>query len=340
MDTDIQSIGMSLPDPTIAEIETLICTLLVCDWNVRGWTALEAIRGSRAIFLLCKGDDTINLLKVLTHLHEHGAVDIGVLLGSAQHLIPHSDPTSTKTVEEAGYILSQRHTSWPEDVITCWTLLMNAPVQSKAIELWKNQTQVRTGYLLSSAPRVQEAEGFGWAPESPYVRPIKRSVYLDGGRKQEYTVRFPPYDGDGSLYAYVTTRGLQGKWRIVNFDRSLLEAAEDLCCEKLPPPNAYQGTEIDIVPENMIFAHPDDALAWYMIDSLLTQGANVRLIRALATDGVSPCVGTSQRGEDFGLVAAICASFDKGVTWQWKGVFSWQESENYEGWEVEDMLIV
>lgn len=340
IDADIQSIVVSAPQPTIDQIETLVSTLLVCDWSVRGWTVLEAIRGSRAIFLICKDDRVIKLREALITLHESGAVDIAALLGSAQHLIPHADASSTKTIEEASYILSQRHTSWPDDTIICWSLLMNVPVKRQAVELWKTQTEVRTGYLVSSAPRVHDAKGFGWAPESPYIRPIARSVDLGDGRKQEYSVRFPPYDGDGSLCAEITTQGLRGKWRTISIDHSLLEQYEELCCEKMPDPQAYQAEEIDLEHADMLFSHPDEALAWCKIDGLLNLGLEVRLLRPLADDSVSPYFGSSQRGDDFGLVAALCASSDKGLTWEWNEVFSWQESENYVGWEVKEMLIV
>ena len=94
---------MSLPHPTITEIETLIPVLLIRDWNVRAWTMLEAIRGSRSISLLCKNEQVVNLRGILVTPHQHRAVDIAVLLGSTQHLILHSNPRSAKIVEEASY---------------------------------------------------------------------------------------------------------------------------------------------------------------------------------------------------------------------------------------------
>ncbi|KIX05159.1 uncharacterized protein Z518_06031 [Rhinocladiella mackenziei CBS 650.93] len=340
IDADVQAIDVAWPDPTVAEIETLVSTLLVSDWTVRGWTLLEGIRGSRAIYLLCEQDRVLSLREALVTLHEQGAIDIAVLLGSAQHLIPHSDLTSTKTVEEAGYLLSQRHTSWPEDVIICWSLLINAPVHRKAVDLWKNQSRVRTGYLLSSAPRVAEMQGWAWAPASPYIRPNHRTVDLPEGRTQEYTVRFPCYDGDGSLSAAITPNGLLGRWRVVNIEPAFLEDARELCCHMTAPLEAYQEDEMDLENAELVYAHPDEALAWHTLEALLNQGAELRLVRALAEDGVSPYVGSSQRGENFGLIAAICASFNNRSSWEWKGVFSWQESENYQGWEVDEMLIV
>ncbi|OQV09081.1 hypothetical protein CLAIMM_13259 [Cladophialophora immunda] len=339
IDMDVQSVDVTLPEPSIAQIETLISTLLVSDWTVRGWTLLEGIRRSRAIWLLCKNDEVINLRYALAMLHERGAIDIGVLLGSAQHLIPHSDPASRKSVEEAGYLLSQRHTSWPEDVIICWTLLINAPVKREAAGLWQKQTRVRSGYILSSAPRVGTMKGLGWAPSTPYIRPIRRSVGLDDGRSQEYSVRFPSYDGEGSLFVNITDDGLRGKWRVVEADRSLLESNKDLCCELTPVPEAWQDDELDLEAAEMIYAHPDDALAWLTMAELLDHGARVRLVRAVAEDGISAAVSSSQRGEDFGLIAAICASLNGGLSWEWKGVYSWQESENYPGWDIDEMLI-
>lgn len=70
---------------------------------------LEATRGSRAIHLQCKDDRTISLTDILRKVHQEGAIDLAVLVGSAQRLLPSSDPGRAKTVEEASYMLSQRH---------------------------------------------------------------------------------------------------------------------------------------------------------------------------------------------------------------------------------------
>ncbi|EXJ57152.1 hypothetical protein A1O7_07497 [Cladophialophora yegresii CBS 114405] len=336
IDMDVQTVDVDPSVPTIDQIEMLVSTLLVSDWTVRGWTLLEGIRASRAIFLLCRHDRVVNLRQALLTLHERGSVDIAALLGSTQHLIPHADPSTTKSVEEAGYLLSQRHTSWPEDVIICWSLLINRPVQTKAADLWRQQVRVRSAFLLSSAPRVSGVNGLGWAPDSPYIRPIHRAVDLPCGRKQEYTVRFPCYDGGGSLFAQITDRGLRGRWRIIRVDSSFLENVQEMCCHL----THYEDEEVTFDESELVYAYPDEALACHTMEALLSRAAEVRLVRALDEDGMSPYVGSSQRGEDFGSVAAICASSDKGSQWEWKGVYAWQESENYHGWEIDEMLIV
>jgi hypothetical protein len=73
----------------------------------------------------------------------------------------------------------------------------------------------------------------------------------------------------------------------------------------------------------MLFTPPDDALAWFTIDGLLALGVEVRISRPSAVNDVSPYVGSSQQGSDFGLVAALCTSADKGIAWEWNGMFSW-----------------
>lgn len=63
-------------------------------------------------------------------------------------------------------------------------------------------------------------------------------------------------------------------------------------------------------------------------------------MRPLAKDAVTPYKWSSYCGKGFGLIAAICATFDHGGVWEWKGILPWQESENAPGWVVKDMLIV
>lgn len=344
IDQDLQSID--LLSPTIQNMETLLSVLLVCDWNVRAWTMLEAIRGSESIYLLCKDNRLVNLRDTLVKVHREGAVDIAVLLGSAQHLIPQMDPTSPKTIEEAAYLLSQRHASRADDEIVIWNLLTGGPGHKDAVTLWKSQTHVRTGFLVSSADRIQGSAGFGWAPRSPYVRPQRRSVALNGGKEQIYTIRFPSYDGMGSFCARVTEDGLHGKWQIMDIDSAVLESYFDDCCQttfdlgheldaKSNIPETSTGSDHDV----RIFAHPDEACAYRVMEELLNNCVKVRLLRPLAEDGVTPYGGGTERGEGFGLLAVMCASVDGGKTWEWKNVHQWQESNDAHAWRLEEMVL-
>ena len=342
IDTDIQSVDVSLP--SIATYETLLSIFLVCDWNVRAWTLLEAVRGSRSIYLLCKDEAVVSLREILLTVHGKGAIDIAVLLGSAQHLVPHQDPTSAKTIEEASHLLSQRHCSWPSDEVICWSLLNNGSGSRDPDALWRSQSVVRTGYLMSTPPRVQSVFGLGWAPECPYIRPHLRSVQLPYGEMQSYSLRVPSYDGEGSLVGRITDSGLVSRWQVMDMSSTVLEGYREHCLSMMDNLAALfeqdPHAELDDPRIREVFAHPDEAKLFMDMEELLDAGARVRLIRPLAADGIAPYQGNAQRGEDFGLVAAMCGSYDDGVTWTWKAVYQWQEPDNYDQWRVQDMVIV
>ena len=59
-DWDLMRIDISLlrkapnTGPAVRLVEGVLIALLVCDWNVRGWTFLEAIRGKKALYCCSK----------------------------------------------------------------------------------------------------------------------------------------------------------------------------------------------------------------------------------------------------------------------------------------------
>lgn len=85
MKVDINALTMELR-------ESILSILLVCDWNVRAWTLLEAMRGRNNIHLLCKGNQVICFKKLLRSVHQEGRIDIATLFLTSQHLIPHLEP--------------------------------------------------------------------------------------------------------------------------------------------------------------------------------------------------------------------------------------------------------
>ncbi|KAI4236642.1 MAG: hypothetical protein LQ349_002415 [Xanthoria aureola] len=158
-DRDLQS--MSIHHASVADFETLLSILLVCDWGVRAWTMLEAIRGSRSIHILCAGDQTVQLVELLRTVHRAGNVDMVVLLGSAQHLLPASNSNTAKPIEEIGHLLSQRHASRQNDEIVIWGLVSNMKAPGDVVQLWKARERVATAFLMSSAPRIKDFKACG-----------------------------------------------------------------------------------------------------------------------------------------------------------------------------------
>jgi hypothetical protein len=58
-DKDLMAIDIEPLD--VEAQESILATVLVCDWNVRAWTLLEALRGRRNLHILCKNERVISL---------------------------------------------------------------------------------------------------------------------------------------------------------------------------------------------------------------------------------------------------------------------------------------
>ncbi|MCJ1460191.1 hypothetical protein MMC28_010570 [Mycoblastus sanguinarius] len=354
-DQDLQSVA--IPKASIGEIETLLSILLVCDWGVRAWTMLEAIRGNRSIHILCYDDHTISLTEMLQKVHQHGAVDLAVLVGSAQHLLPSSDAAQAKGVEEVGYLLSQRHASRANDEIVIWGLLANLAAPKGPVQLWNAHKEVSTAFLISSAPRIEDYPGYGWAPQTPYVRPQLRAVEVDNPLRQKFTVRYPSYDGRGSFIANITPRGLISKWLVQDLDaEAIAELCESYQQERSSTLWLYRDLETsleggDFDEKTKLFPRPDYALACDALDTLAKlPHARVRILRPLDADGSGPYDGGVQRGEDFNILVAICLCIgqesiedsntpSESEKWQWKGVYEWID-DTHPDWKIEEMLII
>ena len=102
-----------------------MATLLVCDWNIRAWTLLESIKGSRNLHLLTKSNLALRLTDGLKELYHHGSINLVVLLSAAEHLIPPVSLSNERSIpfEEVGHTLSHRHASREGDDIIIWSLL-------------------------------------------------------------------------------------------------------------------------------------------------------------------------------------------------------------------------
>ena len=90
MEIDVTSM-VAEPKVSSANIqlkEAIIATMLVCDWNVRAWTFLEAIRGRKNLWLLCKGNTMVNLWRLLWDVCSEGSIDVAILTGNSQHFFP------------------------------------------------------------------------------------------------------------------------------------------------------------------------------------------------------------------------------------------------------------
>lgn len=227
-DRDLMDIDIS--DLTLTLRESILATLMVCDWDVRAWTLLEGMRGRRNVYILCRDRKTVSLQECFKIVLYDGRLDLIALLLATQHVIPYSSaddvPERSKgtwwenlyaerirgriSVQEGTCLLSHRHASRPGDEIVIWSLLLGDVVHRTPVDFWRAQEGqiINTGLLMSSIPRIKGHKGLGWAPTRPNL-PFDTT-----------TQRFPAYDGNATAYANITRKGLEGFWLIAKFKQS------------------------------------------------------------------------------------------------------------------------
>jgi hypothetical protein len=340
-DADIQSVDIR--EPSIEVLETVTSILLLCDWNVRAWTFLEATRANRSIQILCKHDATIPSLELLRRVLAEGSLELAVLIGGASHLLPAADGVLGRTIEDSGYTLSLRHASRPGDDVVIWSLLHDSIHPSNIVELWGGQKEVRTGFLMSSAPRVK-LPCRSWAQSTPTIKPQIRRVICTQ-IVQHYTVSYHGYDGRGSLIGRITPSGLQAKWFFMDMDNMSVDNCRENYGHKSPfvwsgGESHFHDVGDQISDDDEIYDYPDVVLACEVISALLKRSL-VRLVRPVAADGKSVYSGGTNRGDIRLELVAICSSDNNGQSWLWEGVYQWAEDiAPTEEWGLEEMLLV
>jgi hypothetical protein len=187
-DRDIMAIDIS--SPTIQVYESILATLLVCDWSIRAWTLLESMRGRSGLYLLCLNNKYISLHELLKSAFNNARIDLTSLFFARAYLFPQSilgdfdlfsgypiqDPVSDLlgrgfvSIGEAAALLSHRHATRDADDLLIWSLLIGDLEGESPVEMWKRQV---------------DQENFNW-------------VF---GVKRKKNTR-PPWDRLGSLPAY------------------------------------------------------------------------------------------------------------------------------------------
>jgi hypothetical protein len=331
LDRDIMETDIS--DLTIELVETLLSTFLVCDWNVRAWTMLEAMKGCHNLYLLCKANRMVSLRDCLIRVHQEGRIDLAVLFLASQHLLPTStDPfrrrSSRKSLEGAGSLLSHRHATRDGDDIVIWSLISGIHVYFNANDLWKAKVgrKIRTAFLMSSSPRVENVPGFSWAPRTPYVRRTGQ------GGMENLIGTYLVHDGEGSEEAEITRKGLLGNWLVYHVIEEDAERYRDA-------PVATVTFESGIRKEEFYDSHKTINRCWKVACEYLALHAYVALLHPLWHGRYGTNGESRGRRDSHGTIFAICVSAD-GEKWIWKGVEVWPRAITTPEMEIDELLLV
>ena len=219
--------------------ETILVTILVCDWNLRAWTFLEAVRGRRNLYVLCKNQKAVSFREIVSIVHGQGSIDIALLLLTTPHLLPANVdgsvyagfmsgairepgpppvPRGFLSIEAGGSLLSHREASRPGDDVVIWSLLLDDNVFNNAKAFWESKEwhYMSKGFLFSSAPRLK-TRGLRWAPSSPTTEIL--TDQLNGSR-----YRLLPMSGTDLGSGSITKDGFCSSWLMFEFPGGKIES--------------------------------------------------------------------------------------------------------------------
>lgn len=234
-DRDLMSIDAT--ELSVSTCETILVTTLVCDWNLRAWTFLEAVRGRRNVYILCKDQKVVSFREVVSTVHRQGSIDIALLLLITPHLLPTSDDGRGSggymsgalggseprpavrgflSLEAGGSRLSHRKASRPGDDIVIWSLLHDDKVFNSAKAFWKGKVgyMMSSSFLFSSAPRLK-TRGLRWAPSSPTTELLK-----DGLNDSRY--RLLPMNNTNDDIGSIAKYGFCTTWLMYDFPGGMI----------------------------------------------------------------------------------------------------------------------
>jgi hypothetical protein len=314
------------PSDDVRRMERILATLLVCDWNVRAWTLLEAMRGNHNLHILCADNKLVGVKEALKLVFDKGCLQIAITTLACQHLLAStkdgfSKGATRKPIDEAGRLLGHRYATRSGDSIVIWSLLccttsLERGERSNPEKLWQSCIGkfLRTGYLMSSAPRLKTRH-FSWAPAICTVQYADQNgsteaLASEGSRAIDQGSSYS-YDWSGSREGRLSKKGFSAEWfayRVTLEDKDRYGA----CMNNLIKLMEAHRFVFLIVPMHEGEGHH------------IGSGHQKRMQKTL----VAACFTDSHD------------NMDKPPVCTWSGVFEWDLQVPLPEWQPEEILLV
>ncbi|KAI1207223.1 uncharacterized protein F4807DRAFT_453032 [Annulohypoxylon truncatum] len=369
-DRDLMDIDISIIQDTdntpasVALQESILSIVLVCDWNVRAWTLLEALRGRKNIQLLCKSGNEnklISLTEILRTVAFCGDITISILLLTNHHLFPPPNAThwiKVKTsnqelskfqhiifdasfdasivsaridrgfvaVSEAASLLGQRFASRPGDDVIIWSLLVDDPVVTDAQDLWARGKYggARLDSVVHTGHLLSSVQRLT-SRQGPSWAPRQPGPYPAANEEPPASKLYPPYDGIQSQIGLIEIGKNGDAYLRANWGVAVIHFKDGFASHY----RSFQSTANCLVDETV----PDqlkEHLKGYK-EGILLQPLQREAAQGEGYGGISE-----------GLVFAVCGKkYQKpgdGI-WTWLGIIDWGKDYRLPYFEEREIIL-
>lgn len=198
-----------------------------------------------------------------------------------------------------------------------WSFLVSESASKDSAKIWKTQEgrRISTGFLLSSAPRVQGCHGLSWAPNTPTVRLPKadKNLGIDGKT-------YLAFDSNDTQDGTVTSEGLKAHWLVHRF---IISAVSNEVSDRRSASFINNGpSSLDLIMRKYLRDNTNGALL---------RPCNIRGNRK------KPAL---YRGNAQGPLVVVCSFRHTDHGYSWKGVFEWGVGEALPDFAYETVLLV
>ncbi|KAG7100645.1 hypothetical protein HYQ44_019997 [Verticillium longisporum] len=329
-DKDIMDLDAS--DLTTARQESLVAAVLFCDWNIRAWTMLEALKGRGHISILCKDNRIIEFADVLRHVCDYGRIDLAVFSLLLPHTISWRKEGMQKLKSEVfandlpleivGSWLSHRPASREYDDVVIWSLCLGQQSQRARHpdQLWEKQSQVRTGFLMSSAPRLS-TPGRSWAPSTTFAFSDDVNENTKGIHR--------PFDSSFTAIATVEPEGIWARWWVHQIEQGCLSKLLGYYKDSVATERERRmRRELGRVHKVLNLHGRYLALLRPMYLSVGTRFDGVQQTQSYAKSGVLLAVCESEKKEEKAEPGNYRLRNSPSWKWIWRGVYEWPSDVN------------
>ncbi|CRK17223.1 hypothetical protein BN1708_011976 [Verticillium longisporum] len=220
-------------------------------------------------------------------------------------------------LEIVGSWLSHRPASREYDDVVIWSLCLGQQSQRARHpdQLWEKQSQVRTGFLMSSAPRLS-TPGRSWAPSTTFAFSDDVNENTKGIHR--------PFDSSFTAIATVEPEGIWARWWVHQIEQGCLSKLLGYYKDSVATERERRmRRELGRVHKVLNLHGRYLALLRPMYLSVGTRFDGVQQTQSYAKSGVLLAVCESEKKEEKAEPGNYRLRNSPSWKWIWRGVYEW-----------------